>query len=686
MIRLFGWRNAGVFHRRFWSGSSSQSNWFGSRVELLEKEANKPENALNVVKQGKYLQDLLRFGYYNAVIQRFESQPQLNKLISSEAREKVKAQLQSDRTALDAFVQALVKQNRSGEIAAKLQQLQAPSKSTLDVFVPALEEKVSAVDSKGFAAGATSPGQFSGTPAERETVFRLNGDQPLPVVVTESTSWSQFSKQLITKISLLVVGITGVSALLDQQGILKSSLTSVEVGPLSGDKLVKFSDVQGIDEAKQELEDVVQFLKNPERFMSVGGKLPKGVLLYGPPGTGKTYLARAVAGEAGVPFFQMSGSEFDELYVGVGARRIRELFASAKKKAPCIVFIDEIDAVGSKRNARDQSYMRQTLNQLLVELDGFSSSQGVIFIAATNTPEALDKALVRPGRLDRLVAVPLPDVSGREKILEIYAKKTRLYPDIELSTIARGTPGFSGADLANLVNLAAIQASKANLPYVRLEDLEFAKDKIIMGAERKSAVITDENKRLTAFHEGGHTLVAMHTPSAMPLHKVTIIPRGNALGVTVQLPEQDQSNNTKKELLAMLDVCMGGRAAEELVFGADSITTGAVNDLEKATSIAKQMVLRYGMIEEVGLANISDSELEQLSGETRSKIEHAVFQLLEASYERAKAILFKHRNQLDVLASELVEKESLSVQQVREIVTGTPSAPSAPAASSLYLN
>ncbi|KAJ3202790.1 hypothetical protein HDU82_007070, partial [Entophlyctis luteolus] len=416
----------------------------------------------------------------------------------------------------------------------------------------------------------------------------------------------------------------------------------------------------------------------PSRFTEVGGKLPKGILLYGPPGTGKTYLARAIAGEANVPFFQMSGSEFDELYVGVGAKRVRELFAAAKKRAPCIVFIDEIDAVGSKRSSKDQSYMRQTLNQLLVELDGFSSNEGVIFIAATNTPESLDKALVRPGRFDRHIPVSLPDVKGRTKILQRHTSSIALAPTVNLGVIARGTPGFSGADLANLVNIAAISASKAARKSVVMEDLENAKDRILMGAERKSAVITEQAKKLTAYHEGGHTLVAMYTPAAMPLHKVTVIPRGTALGVTVQLPEGDKSNYTKRELFAMIDVAMGGRAAEEMIFGKDEVTTGASSDLEKATSVAREMILNYGMSERVGLVSLSRDDMEKLGSASKSVIEDEVKRILEAkislmkkeSYSRAINLLTLHKEELHRLASALVEFETLDNEEIQIVVKG----------------
>jgi ATP-dependent metalloprotease len=339
--------------------------------------------------------------------------------------------------------------------------------------------------------------------------------------------------------------------------------------------------------------------------------------------------ARAVAGEAGVAFFQMSGSEFDELYVGVGARRVRELFAAAKKRAPCIIFIDELDAVGSKRSMKDQSYMRQTLNQLLVEMDGFNPNSGIIVIGATNTPDSLDKALVRPGRFDRMVAVPLPDVKGRKQILDVHMRGVKFGKDVNPEVIARGTTGFSGADLANLVNQAAIKASKENSKYVSMKDMEWAKDKIIMGTERKSAVIKLEDKKLTAYHEGGHTLVALYTKGAIPLHKVTIIPRGRALGVTVMLPEDDVLNRTREEILASIDVAMGGRVAEELIYGPMNATTGASSDLQSATSAARGYVLNYGMSDKIGLISWSEEDFARASPETKAAIEKEIKDMLE---------------------------------------------------------
>lgn len=396
--------------------------------------------------------------------------------------------------------------------------------------------------------------------------------------------------------------LTIIGLAMENSGLLKAGPVQTEFHP-SEDKKVRFSDVQGVDEAKDELQELVAFLKDPAQFTELGGRMPKGVLLTGPPGTGKTLLARAVAGEAGVPFYFMSGSEFDEMYVGVGARRVRELFTAARERAPSIIFIDELDAIGGKRNPRDQTYMKQTLNQLLVDLDGFSQTEGVVVMAATNFPELLDKALVRPGRFDRHVNVPLPDVRGRVQILRVHSEDVSMAPDVDLSIIARGTPGFSGAELKNLINIAAIQASREGEREVGMRQLDFAKDRILMGAERKSAVTTEESKRCTAYHEGGHTLLAMYTPGALPIHKATIMPRGQSLGMTVQLPEMDKDSYSKREYQAMLDVCMGGRAAEELVYGEDEVTSGAHNDIQKASSVARQMVTQFGMSSKVGLGS-----------------------------------------------------------------------------------
>ncbi|KAI9882662.1 MAG: hypothetical protein M1823_005588 [Watsoniomyces obsoletus] len=432
---------------------------------------------------------------------------------------------------------------------------------------------------------------------------------------------------------------------------------------------VKFSDVHGCEEAKDELQELVEFLKSPDKFSALGGKMPKGVLLVGPPGTGKTLLARAVAGEAGVPFFFMSGSEFDEVFVGVGAKRIRDLFTAARGKSPSIIFIDELDAIGGRRNERDGAYAKQTLNQLLTELDGFSQSSGVIVLAATNFPQLLDKALTRPGRFDRHVVVPLPDVRGRVAILKHHMKSVQIGTDVDAAVIARGTPGFSGAELENVVNQAAVHASRNKAKKVTMHDFEWAKDKIMMGAERRSAVIQEKDKLMTAYHEGGHTLVALFTEGSDTLYKATIMPRGQALGITFQLPEIDKVSQTKAEMLAQIDICMGGKVAEELVYGPDNVTSGASSDIEKATNIAYAMVTQLGMSEKLGNVNL-DKEYQRLSAETRMQVDREVRRLIEEGRIRATKILTERRKDLDVLAKALVEYETLNKEEIERVLKG----------------
>ena len=401
-------------------------------------------------------------------------------------------------------------------------------------------------------------------------------ESPLYVVVEESVGgtvfkWAKFILYfgLVTYFTLVVMTIA-----VETSGVLRKVTGSTQNEAQPQHQTVRFSDVHGCDEAKEDLQELVEFLKNPERFSTLGGRLPKGFLLEGPPGTGKTLLARAVAGEAGVPFFFMSGAEFDEVYVGVGAKRVRELFNNARAKAPAIIFIDELDAIGGKRNERDPAYVKQSLNQLLTEMDGFSQETGVIIIAATNFPRLLDKALTRPGRFDRNIVVPLPDVRGRMEILKHHMRNVQIATDVDESVIARGTVGFSGAELENLVNQAAVRASRNQAKKVGMIDFEWAKDKIMMGAERRSAVIQEKDKIMTAYHEGGHALMALHTKGANSLYKVTIMPRGRTLGVTHSLPEMDKVSSSKAEMLAMIDVCMGGKVAEEIVYGADNVTSG----------------------------------------------------------------------------------------------------------------
>ncbi|MBW1713397.1 MAG: ATP-dependent zinc metalloprotease FtsH [Deltaproteobacteria bacterium] len=444
---------------------------------------------------------------------------------------------------------------------------------------------------------------------------------------------------------------------------------------------VTFEDVAGVDEAKEELAEIIEFLRDPKRFTRLGGRIPKGVLLLGSPGTGKTLLAKAVAGEAEVPFFSISGSDFVEMFVGVGASRVRDLFSQGKKHAPCIIFIDEIDAVGRHRGAGlggGHDEREQTLNQLLVEMDGFESNEGVILIAATNRPDVLDPALLRPGRFDRQVVVPLPDIRGREKVLIVHSRKTPLEKEIDLAVVARGTPGFSGADLANLVNEAALLAARRNADALGQEDFEQAKDKVLMGVERKSAIISDEEKRNTAFHEAGHALVAKLIKGTDPIHKVTIIPRGQALGVTQQLPEDDRHTYNRDYLINNLAVLLGGRAAEEIVL--DQMTTGAGNDLERATQLARKMICDWGMSDRLGPLTFGKRE-EQIflgreisqhrdySEQTAQLIDEEVKRLITENHKRAKDLLTRHRETLEVLAQALLEKETLNTSEVDQLAS-----------------
>jgi cell division protease FtsH len=445
---------------------------------------------------------------------------------------------------------------------------------------------------------------------------------------------------------------------------------------------ITFNDVAGIDEAKDELEEIVSFLKDPKKFSRLGGRIPKGVLLVGAPGTGKTLLARAIAGEAGVPFFSISGSDFVEMFVGVGASRVRDLFVQGKKNAPCIIFIDEIDAVGRHRGAGmggGHDEREQTLNQLLVEMDGFESNEGVILIAATNRPDVLDPALLRPGRFDRQVVVPRPDVRGRLKILQVHARKVPLSKEVDLEVLAKGTPGFSGADLENLINEAALLAARANKNEVAGEDLEAAKDKVMMGAERRSMVITEEEKKVTAYHEAGHALVAMFIPGADPVHKVSIIPRGRAMGVTMYLPTEEKYNETKDGLNIRICTLLGGRVAEELIFA--SVTTGASNDLERATLIARKMVCEWGMSERLGPLAFGEKEGEVFLGRdfghvknysesTAVAIDEEIRRIIDESYRRTREILDKNREALIKVSEALLERENLDGSEIHEMVFG----------------
>lgn len=444
---------------------------------------------------------------------------------------------------------------------------------------------------------------------------------------------------------------------------------------------VTFDDVAGIDEAREELQEIVEFLRDPSRFSKLGGQIPKGALLVGSPGTGKTLLARAIAGEAGVPFFTISGSDFVEMFVGVGASRVRDMFEQAKKNAPCIVFIDEIDAVGRHRghglgNSNDER--EQTLNQLLVEMDGFEANEGIIIIAATNRPDVLDPALLRPGRFDRQVVVPIPDIEGREKILSVHMKKVPLAPDVAPRVIARGTPGFSGADLANLVNEAALLAARRNKRLVAMQEFEDAKDKVMMGAERRSMVMTDDEKKMTAYHEAGHAIVSVKEPASDPIHKATIIPRGRALGMVMRLPERDSYSYHRDKMHANLSVSMGGRVAEEIIFGYDKVSSGASSDIQYATGLARNMVTRWGMSDKLGPLLYEDSQegylgmgmsqRTMMSDETNKLIDSEIRSLVDGAHARAAQILRDNEDKLHLLANALLEYETLTGEEIRKLI------------------
>jgi cell division protease FtsH len=449
---------------------------------------------------------------------------------------------------------------------------------------------------------------------------------------------------------------------------------------------ITFQDVAGVDEAKEELQEIVEFLKDPSKFQRLGGKIPKGALLVGPPGTGKTLLARAIAGEANVPFFTISGSDFVEMFVGVGASRVRDMFDQAKKNAPCIIFIDEIDAVGRHRGAGlggGNDEREQTLNQLLVEMDGFEANEGIILIAATNRPDVLDPALLRPGRFDRQVVVPNPDIVGRERILRVHTRKVPVAEGVDLKQIARGTPGFSGADLANLVNEAALLAARRGRRQVSIREFEDAKDKVMMGPERRSAVMTEDEKKLTAYHEAGHAIVALNVPSADPVHKATIIPRGRALGMVMQLPERDQYSLSYRQMISRLAIMMGGRVAEELIFGPEMVTSGAASDIEQATKLARAMITRWGFSKELGPVSYGENQEEVFLGHsvtrnqnvseaTAQTIDAEIRRLVDEAYAEAKHVLTEKAKDHEALAQGLLEYESLSGDEIKDLLVGKP--------------
>ncbi|KAL1889547.1 i-AAA protease yme1 [Ceratocystis pirilliformis] len=586
-------------------------------------------------------------------------------------------------TAQNSFYQLLLKANMPAIVIERYQSgLYATDGAANETYARALRMvKNTGASDNQYAMNETAQavGQSVAARSVGGSVASIRGGAgtksgPLYVVVDESRSstlfrWVKFllSFGLSTYLGLVVISLA-VSLFDDMNKRRPGNKTESEVKPKS--QTTRFGDVHGCEEAKDELQELVDFLKNPDKFSTLGGKLPKGVLLVGPPGTGKTLLARAVAGEAGVPFFYMSGSEFDEIYVGVGAKRVRELFAAAKSKSPAIVFIDELDAIGGRRNARDAAYVKQTLNQLLTELDGFEQNSGVIILAATNFPELLDKALTRPGRFDRHVTVPLPDVRGRLAILNHHVTKIKAAPDVNLQALASSTSGLSGAELENIVNQAAIHASRAKAKNVNMLDFEWAKDRVIMGSERRSMVISAKEKEMTAYHEAGHALVLLFAENPPnELYKVTILPRGPTLGHTAFLPEMDKHSYTLSDYLSMIRVSLGGKMAEELRYGVDHVTSGVSSDLEKATKIAFSLVSQFGMSQKLGNMDYSEN-YQNLSSETKSRVEGEVQRMLNESYENVRELLTKRRKELDLLAQALVEYETLDRREVELVIRG----------------
>ncbi|KAI0856874.1 peptidase family M41-domain-containing protein [Xylaria cubensis] len=627
--------------RSFQSGGLSRN-----LLAHMEEAANR--NPTSATAQNAFYQGLLKANMPAIIIERYQS-----------------GRFASNPAATDAYQKALSMLAPAAGQAGDVEDINETVRNLPGNLTPtqiqAVTQALAARSRGGNIAIAKNQGQASGTK-----------DGPLHVVVDETVGnsvfrWVKFLLWFALVTYLVLVVITMV---IEGMSVLKRPGGKVDSEVKAEQQKARFSDVHGADEAKEELQDMVEFLRNPEKFSQLGGKLPKGILLVGPPGTGKTLLARAVAGEAGVPFFYMSGSEFDEVYVGVGAKRVRELFAAAKSKSPSIVFIDELDAIGGRRNARDAAYVKQTLNQLLTELDGFDQSANVIIIGATNFPELLDKALTRPGRFDRHVTVDLPDVRGRLAILQHHAKKIKAEKDVDLKAIAQTTSGLSGAELENIVNQAAVHASKNKAKMVGKMDFDWAKDKVILGAERKSMVISAKEKEMTAYHEAGHALVNLLTKgSGSTLYKVTILARGPTLGHTAMLPEMDKYSYTVDNFLAQIDVALGGKLAEEIVYGPNNVTSGASSDLRNATRVAFSMVASLGMSTKLGNMEYG-SRYETLSSETKALVEAEVQRTVNEAYERARKLLLDHRKELDLLAKALVDYETLSKEEVEKVIKG----------------
>eukprot|EP00039_Didymoeca_costata_P028677 m.21932 g.21932 ORF g.21932 m.21932 type:complete len:711 (+) comp7286_c0_seq1:152-2284(+) len=604
----------------------------GSRLDKLENDAEGHPN--DPSKQALFYEALLKESPQE-VVRRFES-----------------AAYASNDTCVKTYVKALIESKRM-------------TQTNLSYVLKKEFERMQR-GSLGSPAGM-GMGMGGGFGDRRE--FSGSEDTPLVVTMQEPPFKTSLWRFIRTLVIALVV-ISALSQLVEESGIgPRGMVSSFDTKPETPAQAYTFDDVQGADEAKDDLQQVVEFLRNPEEFTRLGGKLPKGVLLMGPPGTGKTLLARAVAGEAGVPFYYCSASEFDEMFVGVGARRVRELFSAAKKKSPAIIFIDEIDAVGGRRSDKDQQYSKMTLNQLLVELDGFHKEDAVVVIAATNFPEMLDKALIRPGRFDNHVNVPLPDLRGRAAILEVHAREMPIDNARDsLWKIARGTPGFSGAELANLVNQAALKASSDHKDSIDIATLEWAKDKIMMGAERNVKSMQPEVRRNTAYHEAGHALCALLTEGATPVYKATIVPRGRALGMVMQVPEDDVYQQTKKEMEARMVVAMGGYAAEEKMFGKENVSSGPSNDLEQATKLARTMVTKFAFSDKVGPISIGDDE--KPSAQTSALIDSEVKRLCQESLDKARNLLYRYDREHRRIADALLEFETLTEEEMRRVMKG----------------
>lgn len=668
-----------IQHRKF----SSLIKWL--KLRPLEYEAM--QNPNDPHKQAKFLLELMEQNYPEAVIERFETHG--NFVVTDMIAHIYLTALQ--RTGKDFNVTQFVRRLQSKRVMvdispsviAELEKQEISSKKDPNVVNQRGLQLATAMDilrnSMGGTLGASSLANGAATASVGAAGanmfgkgggnnFGINPESPLYVQLSKPTSMRDQMFKTLRVGLFLFFAVSAVGAFLDEKGMSRAIGIGGKHTKEAEGSNVKFSDIKGVDEAKAELQEIVMYLKDPQRFTRLGGKLPRGLLLTGPPGTGKTLLAKAIAGEAGVPFFFSSGSQFEEVYVGLGAKRVRELFEAAKKKSPAIIFIDEIDAVGGSRKLKDQSALKMTLNELLVQMDGFDENNGIIVVGATNFMESLDMALLRPGRFDKHVTVPLPDIGGRKEILEMYAKKTSISKDVDLVVLARGTPGFSGADLYNLMNQAALKASVDGLNSITMEVLEYAKDKIMMGSERKTAVITPESARSTAFHEAGHAVVAVLTEGAMPIHKATIMPRGQALGMVTMLPEADQLSQTYKQLLASMDVSMGGRVAEEIIFGKDEISTGAYSDLHHATRTARNMVTKFGFSDKVGVVHHQGDLGESASGSTRVAIDEEVKRLTQEAYERATTLLKKFKKEHQMLAEALIEYETLTGDEVRDIV------------------